>query len=296
MKAKWTGTGVALVTPFDNKYHVDFQGLQKLLHYVMDSQVDYLVVHGTTGEAATTTVDEQKAILSFIHTQNTSKLPIICGISGNHTSAVLKTIASIDLEGIDAVLVTCPYYNKPSQEGIYQHYQAVADACSVPILLYNIPARTGTNIAAATTLRLSTHPNILGIKEASGDLLQCMDIVKGKHDDFLVIAGDDMLTLPMIAIGAIGVISAIANGLPKKMRQIVDLALQCNMPAARTCTLELLPVDKLVRQVGNPVGTKAMLAALGICQSHVRLPLVQAPQAFAKVMHTAILQLQHNTL
>lgn len=296
MTTKWTGTGVALITPFNEKHQVDFQGLQKLLHYVIDNQVNYLVVHGTTGEASTTTVEEKKAILSFIRTQNTSKLPIICGISGNHTLAVIKTIKSIDLDGIDAVLVACPYYNKPSQEGVYQHYKAVADACPVPILLYNIPARTGINITATTTLRLSTHPNILGIKEASGNLLQCMDIIKGKHDDFLVIAGDDMLTLPMIAMGAMGVISAIANGFPKKMCQIVNLALQCNMPAARTCTWELLPVDKLIHQVGNPVGTKEMLAALGICQNHVRLPLVQAPQSFAQMMRTVMLQFRHNTL
>jgi 4-hydroxy-tetrahydrodipicolinate synthase len=284
------GTGVALVTPFDENLSVDFQGLQKLLTHITNSKVRYLVVHGTTGEASTTAPEEKREILSFIRAHNPNNLPIVCGIGGNNTREIIHTIEHTDFQGIDAVLSASPYYNKPSQEGIYQHYTALAQACPVPILLYNIPARTGTNIAAETTLRLSKHANIIGIKEASGNLLQCMEIAKGMHDDFLIISGDDMLTMPMIAIGAVGVISAIANGFPKTMTHVVDLALQGNNAAARPYTWSLLPLDRLIGRAGNPVGTKQILAALGICGNHVRLPLVTAPVPLAQEIQAAVFQ------
>jgi 4-hydroxy-tetrahydrodipicolinate synthase len=290
MTTKFIGTGAALVTPFDSKLHVDFQGLQKLLDHVANSQVSYLVVHGTTGEAATTTPEEKKAILSFVHAHNNNTLPIVCGIGGNNTHEVINTIKNTPLQGIDAVLVASPYYNKPSQEGIYQHYKAIAEVCPVPILLYNIPARTGANMTAVTTLRLSEHPNIIGIKEASGDLLQCMEIAKGKHDDFLIISGDDMLTLPMMTLGAVGVISTIANGFPRTMSQVVDLALQGNTAAARPHAWALLSINRLIGQAGNPVGTKQLLAALGICKNHVRLPLVTAPASLVQKIQAAVLK------
>lgn len=276
MTEKLIGTGVALVTPFDAQLNVDFQGLERLLVYIADSHVRYLVVHGTTGEAATTTAEEKKAILAFVQAHNPKKLPIVCGISGNNTREVVKTMASTDFQGIDAVLTASPYYNKPSQEGIYQHYKALADACPVPLLLYNVPARTGANIEAATTLRLSAHPNIVGIKEASGDLLQCIAIAKEKPEAFLLISGEDMLTLPMMAIGATGVIATIANGWPKTMSQMVELALQGNHTAAQPYAFSLLQPTALISQAGNPVGTKQLLAALAICQNCVRFPLVTA--------------------
>lgn len=290
MTKKFIGTGVALVTPFDKKLNVDFQGLQKLLEHIADSKVRYLVVHGTTGEAATTTPEEKKAILSFVQAYNTNHLPIVYGIGGNNTHEVINTIKNTHFEGIDAVLSASPYYNKPSQEGIYRHYKAIAEECPVPILLYNIPARTGTNMTATTTLRLSEHPNIIGIKEASGNLLQCIEIAKGKQDDFFIIAGEDMLTLPMIAIGAVGVISTIANGFPKTMNHVVNFALQGYNTAARSHTWTLLPIDRLIGRVGNPVGTKQLLAVLGICQNYVRLPLVTAPSPLAQEMQATILQ------
>ncbi|MFM2428305.1 MAG: hypothetical protein RL012_189 [Bacteroidota bacterium] len=290
MTKKFIGTGVAIVTPFDEKLNVDFQGLQRLLDHIADSKVRYLVVHGTTGEAATTTPEEKKTILSFVHAHNTNNLPIVCGIGGNNTHEVINTIKNTPFQGIDAVLSATPYYNKPSQEGIYQHYKAIAETCPVPILLYNIPSRTGTNMTATTTLRLSKHPNIIGIKEASGDLLQCMEIAKGKHGDFLIISGDDMLTLPMIAVGAVGVISTVANGFPKTMTHVVDLALKGDDAAARPHAWELLPIDRLIGQAGNPVGTKQLLAVLGICKNHVRLPLVAAPASFAQKIRAAVLQ------
>ena len=290
MTKKFIGTGVALVTPFDAKLNVDFQGLQKLLDHIANSKISYLVVHGTTGEAATTTPEEKKAILSFVRAHNTNNLPIICGIGGNNTHEVINTIKNTSFHGIDAVLSASPYYNKPSQPGIYQHYNAIAEVCPVPILLYNVPSRTGTNMTAATTLQLSKHPNIIGIKEASGDLLQCMEIAKGKHSDFLIISGDDILTLPIMAAGAVGVISTVANGFPKTMSHMVDLALQGNGAAARPHAWALLPIDRLIGQAGNPVGTKQLLAALGICKNYVRLPLVTAPASLAQKIQAAVLQ------
>ena len=290
MTKKFIGTGVALVTPFDAKLNVDFQGLQRLLDHIANSKVSYLVVHGTTGEAATTTPEEKKEILSFVRAHNTNNLPIVYGIGGNNTHEVINTIKNTPFQDIDAVLSASPYYNKPSQEGIYQHYKAIAEMCPVPILLYNVPSRTGTNMTAATTLRLSKHPNIIGIKEASGDLLQCMEIAKGKHSDFLIISGDDILTLPIMAAGAVGVISTVANGFPKTMSHMVDLALQGNGAAARPHAWALLPIDRLIGQAGNPVGTKQLLAALGICKNYVRLPLVTAPASLAQKIQAAVLQ------
>lgn len=290
MTKKFIGTGVALVTPFDAKLNVDFQGLQRLLDHIANSKVSYLVVHGTTGEAATTTPEEKKEILSFVRAHNTNNLPIVYGIGGNNTHEVINTIKNTPFQDIDAVLSASPYYNKPSQEGIYQHYKAIAEMCPVPILLYNVPSRTGTNMTAATTLRLSKHPNIIGIKEASGDLLQCMEIAKGKHSDFLIISGDDILTLPIMAAGAVGVISTVANGFPKIMSHMVDLALQGNGAAARPHAWALLPIDRLIGQAGNPVGTKQLLAALGICKNYVRLPLVTAPASLAQKIQAAVLQ------
>jgi 4-hydroxy-tetrahydrodipicolinate synthase len=274
MTAKFIGTGVALVTPFRENLSVDFQGLQKLLTHITNSKVGYLVVHGTTGEASTTTPEEKREILSFIHTHNPKNLPIICGIGGNNTREVINIIENTDFQGIDAILSASPYYNKPSQEGIYQHYIALAEACPVPILLYNIPARTGTNMTAETTLQLSKHPNI----------------AKGIHDGFLIISGEDMLTLPMIAAGAVGVISAIANGFPKTMTHMVDLSLQGNDATARSYTWSLLPLDKLLGRAGNPVGTKQMLAALGICENYVRLPLVTTSAPLAQEIQAAVFQ------
>ena len=290
MTKKISGTGVALVTPFNKELQVDFSGLQKLLEHIAHSRVRYLVVHGTTGEASTTTSEEKSAILSFIQAHNPNNLPVVYGIGGNNTHEVVETIKNTPLAGTDAVLVTSPYYTRPSQEGIYQQYRTVAEACPVPILLYNSPARTGSNMTAVTTLRLSKHPNIIGIKEASGDLLQCLEIARDKHDDFLIIAGEDMLTLPMIATGAVGTISAIANAFPRTMSQLVDTALQSNDAAARAYTGALLPIASLISRAGNPVGTKQLLAVLGICQHYVRLPLVTVPSLLAQEIKTAVLQ------
>jgi len=290
MTQKFTGTGVALVTPFDGQLQVDYQGLERLLAHIADSQVRYLVVHGTTGEAATTTPEEQKEILAFIQTHNPKRLPLVLGFGGNNTQAVLQAIDTTDWQGIDAFMVASPYYNKPSQEGIYEHYKAVADACPVPVLLYNVPTRTGSNIAASTTLRLSKHPNIFGIKEASGDLVQCMEIAQEKADDFLLISGEDMLTLPILAIGGSGVISTVANGFPKTMSRLVESGLQGNFTAARPHVWLLSPACQFISQAGNPVGTKQLLSALDICSPHVRLPLVTASPTLAEKANSVSFQ------
>ncbi|MEL6412791.1 MAG: 4-hydroxy-tetrahydrodipicolinate synthase [Bacteroidota bacterium] len=274
MTTKLMGTGVALVTPFDAELQIDFQGLERLLQHIAESQVRYLVVHGTTGEAATTTPAEKKAILQFIQAHNPRKLPIVYGIGGSNTSAVLEALQHTDLQEVEAVLSVTPYYNRPSQAGLYQHYTTLADASPVPLLLYNVPARTGVNLAAATTLQLSAHPNIVGIKEASGDLVQCLEIAQGKSADFSLIAGDDLLTLPMMALGAAGLVATVANAYPQAMSQLVEVALQNDFTAARRHAKALLPPCKFISATGNPVGTKQLLATLGICQHHVRLPLV----------------------
>ena len=290
MMKKLIGTGVALVTPFDKALRVDFRGLKKLLSQIANSKVHYLVVHGTTGEAATTTPEEKTAILSFVQAHNYNNLPIVYGIGGNNTHELIKTIKNTNFQGIDAVLSASPYYNRPSQEGIYQHYKAIAEVCPVPILLYNVPARTGSNITAATTLRLGKHPNIIGIKEASGNLLQCIEIAKGKDDDFLIISGEDMLTLPMMAIGAVGVISTIANGFPNKMAHITDLVLQERGAEAQPHVWALFSIGRLMGQASNPVGIKQLLAVLGVCQKYVRLPLVSAPASLAREIRTVVSQ------
>ncbi|MHA7878088.1 MAG: 4-hydroxy-tetrahydrodipicolinate synthase [Bacteroidota bacterium] len=294
MIEKMMGTGVALVTPFDETLNVDFQGLKNLLEYIAKSNVHYLVVHGTTGEATTTTPEERSAILSFVQTHNANNLPIVYGISGNDTREVINTVKKTHFEGVDAILLANPHYNRPSQEGLYQHCKAIADACPIPVLLYNIPARTGTNMLAKTTLQLSKHPNIIGIKEASGDLLQCMEIAQGKDDDFLIISGEDMLTLPMIAIGAVGVISAIANAFPKTMHDIVDAALRNNNAAAQIHTWKLLPIAQRVGVAGNPVGTKQLLAVLNICKNYVRRPLVVSPLSLTQEEMMRIITLQED--
>lgn len=271
------GTGVALVTPFKDDGSVDFEGLKNLVAFV-SAHVDYLVVHGTTGEAATTTIAEKKAIFDFIKAQNKGKLPLVYGIGGNNTAAVIETIQSTDLEGVSAILSVSPYYNKPSQEGIYQHYKAIADASPLPVILYNVPGRTMSNISVETTLRLAAHPNIIGTKEASGDLSQCSRIVENKPDGFLLISGDDILTPAMMAIGGLGVISVAANAFPDIMGQMTSAALRADFNEANTNNHKLLSINPLLYAESNPVGVKEVLRQKGICGNQVRLPLVKASE------------------
>lgn len=275
------GTGVALVTPFNDDLSVDFDGLKKLIAHVSPS-VDYLVVHGTTGESATTTSAEKKAIFDFVKEHNTSGLPLVYGIGGNNTTAVVETIQSTDLEGVTALLSVSPYYNKPSQEGIYQHYLCVAEASPIPVILYNVPGRTMSKISADTTLRLAAHDNVIGTKEASGDIPHCERIAKESPEDFMLISGDDLLTQDIIEVGGDGVISVIANGLPKAMQAITDNALSGNKEAANKATENLQALNPLLYEESNPVGIKEVLRLQHVCGNQVRLPLVRVSEELAE--------------
>ena len=276
MNTKFTGVGVALVTPFTAKGEVDYESLGRLLRHTAEGGVDYYVVHGTTGESVTTTVAEKAAILRFVRENNPHKLPIMYGLGGNNTPALLRKVKEMDLEGVDAILSVSPYYNLPTQEGLYQHYKAFSEASPVPMMLYNVPTRTARNLSAETTLRLAELPNIFGIKEASGNLVQCAEIASHKPDDFLLISGDDMLTIPIISLGGKGIISVLANALPSLFQTMTDHALKGNYDLARQALFALLDLNPYIYEEGNPVGVKQALHCLGICENSVRLPLVPA--------------------
>lgn len=278
---KFHGTGVALVTPFDVQGNIDFKGLKKLLQHTAKG-VDYFVVMGTTGESVTVSGEEKKQVLQFVLSNNPKKLPIVFGIGGNNTQSVLDTIKATSFKGVDAVLSVSPYYNKPSQEGIYQHFKAVADACPVPIILYNVPGRTASNLTAETTLRLAAHPNIIGVKEASGNLEQCMKIAKYMPKDFLLTSGDDMLTVPLYSIGSKGVISVLANSYPVIFKKMKEYAFAGNYAKAQQEQFKLLEINGPMYEEGNPVGVKYVLQEMGVCSNAVRLPLVPASDALQK--------------
>lgn len=274
---KLYGTGVALVTPFNDKDEIDFKSLKKLLVHTAKG-VDYYVVMGTTGESATLAAAEKKTILQFVRDNNAKQLPVVYGIGGNNTRQVLEMIKDSDLTGVDAILSVSPYYNKPSQEGLFQHFTAIADASPIPVILYNVPGRTSSNISVETTIRLAAHPNIIGIKEASGNLEQCMRIAREKPRDFLLISGDDMFTVALYAMGGKGVISVLANAYPVIFRKIKEMALAGNPEKASHELFKLLDVNSLMYEESNPVGLKALLHKMGICRPDVRLPLVAASE------------------
>lgn len=279
-----TGTGVALVTPFDNNGTIDFPALEKLLQHThaVGKGVDYWVVMGTTGEAATLSTQEKQAVLDFVKAHNPSNKPIVYGIGGNNTQEVLETLKNTNLEGVSAILSVSPYYNKPSQAGIIQHFTAIADASKLPIILYNVPARTSSNLKAETTLRLAEHANIIATKEASGDLVQCMEIVKNAPKHFTLLSGDDLLAVPMIAIGAKGVISVLANAFPTKFSEMTRQALAGNFGEASQLLYEFLDINPLMYEEANPVGVKQVLDFQGVCKNCVRLPLLPASENLQK--------------
>lgn len=278
---KLYGTGVALVTPFDDNLKVDYKALKKLLRHTARG-VDYYVVMGTTGESVTVTDEEKKEILSFVKGNNEAGLPIVYGIGGNNTQQVREAIASTDLKGVTALLSVSPYYNKPSQEGIFQHFKTVADASPVPVILYNVPGRTSSNLTAETTLRLAQHANIIGTKEASGNMEQCMKIARDMPKDFLLISGDDMLSVPLYALGAKGVISVLANAYPQTFRKMKEFSFSGDFGKASRELFRLLDINGPMYEESNPVGLKALLSEMGICGSQVRLPLVAASSALQK--------------
>lgn len=285
------GTGVALITPFDEDLQIDYDCFRRLLEHTAGGGVDYYVVNGTTGEAATTNKSEKHALLNFIRANNPNKLPVVYGTGGYDTADIVEHVQELDWTGVSALLSVSPYYNKPSQKGIIAHYHAVADACPRPVVLYNVPKRTGSNMTAATTIALSAHPNIAGIKEASGDIGQIIDVVAGVPNDFMVISGDDMLTTAMVSLGACGVISVMANAFPREMSDMCRLALSGNFPEAAQLLFRLSPINPLMYVESNPVGVKEALAQLGVCQNCVRLPLVTGSDAFKADIRNALIAL-----
>ncbi len=267
------GTGVALVTPFKKDHSIDFDALTKLVLHQINNGTNYLVILGTTGESPTINKSEKQAIIEHIKTINNNQLPLVLGIGGNDTIAVTEQIKSQNVDGISAILSVSPYYNKPNQNGIYNHYQYLADNSPLPLILYNVPGRTGSNISVETTLKLAEHQNILGTKEASGNFSQCMEIIKHKPNHFSVISGDDAFTMPFIAMGMDGVISVIANAYPKQFSQLVEMSLKGQISEARTMHYLLLDVMNLIFADGSPGGIKVILEALSIGEPHLRMPL-----------------------
>lgn len=275
------GTGIALVTPFDREGQVDYEALRRLLQHT-ENHVEYWVVHGTTGESVTTTTTEKAQIADFIRQNNPTQRTLVYGLGGNNTQSLVEELKKIDFTGYSAILSVSPYYNKPTQEAIYQHYVQIADNSPLPIILYNVPGRTASNLTAQTTLRLAEHPNIIGIKEASGNLEQCMQIAYHKPVDFLLISGDDLLTVPMISIGASGVISVLANAFPQKFGDMVRKALANDFVGASKLLYGFLAINELMYVESNPVGVKQALELLGICSSEVRMPLLKATPELKK--------------
>ncbi|MFM2387346.1 MAG: hypothetical protein RL660_2103 [Bacteroidota bacterium] len=275
MNEKFKGTGVALVTPFNSDKSIDFDALTKLVNHVIDGGVNYLVALGTTGETPTLSADEKKKVLQHIISVNDSRVPVVAGIGGNNTQEVLEAFQSYDLSKVDAILSVVPYYNKPTQQGIYEHFVTVCKASPLPVILYNVPGRTGANMLADTVIKIANAcPNAFAVKEASGNLAQNMAIVAGAPEGFMVLSGDDDLVLPQIAAGLQGVISVAANCYTKDFCTLVQSALQGNYDTARNLHYKLLDGINLLFADGNPPGVKYVLSKLGICKNELRLPVV----------------------
>lgn len=269
------GLGIALVTPFKSDGSVDYEALKRLLDYQIKNGADFLCILATTGETPTLTADEKKQIKDLVIERVGGRLPILIGCGGNNTAAVVEELKTGDFAGIDGVLSVCPFYNKPSQEGLYQHFKAIAEATKLPVVLYNVPGRTGVNMAAQTTVRLANDcPNIVAIKEAAGNLEQVDEIIKNKPDSFDVISGDDALTFPMVACGAVGVISVIGNALPKEFSRMLRLEMKGEFESARKIHHKFTDLFNLLFVDGNPAGVKAMLNEMGMIENVLRLPLV----------------------
>jgi len=292
MMNKFHGTGVALVTPFNTDGTVDYQGLKKLINHLVDGGIDYLVSLGTTGETATLAKEEKKKVWDFTAEINNGRLPLVAGIGGNDTSVIGETIKSFERNQYSAILSVSPYYSKPTQEGIYQHYKYLSELSELPIMLYNVPGRTGSNMSPETTCRLAhDFKNIIATKEASGSFDQFNQIMRDKPEDFLLISGDDPIALPMISIGAVGVISVLGNALPKQLSDMVRLCLKGDFTSALPAHLSLLEITRLLFAEGNPAGVKAALKQLGICDDVVRLPLVKASEGLNTLIATQLKQL-----
>jgi len=272
---KFRGTGVAIVTPFKNDSSIDFAALGRVINHVIKGGVNYIVAMGTTGEAPTITKDEKQAILSYVTEVIDNRVPLVAGIGGNNTQEIINSIRELDLTGVDGILSVAPYYNKPGQRGLFQHFKAIATCSPLPVIIYNVPGRTSSNISSDTCLELANEfDNIVAVKEASGDMAQIMRIIKGKPENFLVISGDDMMTIPIIAAGGAGVISVLANSYPSECSELVNHALKNNLKSAREIQFRFLEIIELLFVDGNPSGIKAFLSIMNLCNNNLRLPLV----------------------
>lgn len=280
---EFIGTGVALVTPFKEDKSIDFLALEKLVDFNVSNGVEYLVVNGTTGESATISKEERNQILEVVVATNNKRVPIVLGIGGNNTAAVVKEIQSEDLDHIDAILSVAPYYNKPTQEGFYQHFKAIAMASPKPIILYNVPGRTAKNMEPETTLRLANDfDNIIAVKEAGNNVQQYLELIQKKPKDFLILSGDDDLALNVVLAGASGVISVIGQAFPKEFSDLIRLGLQGKSEEAYEIHFRLIEVINLIFSENNPAGIKAVLKTLNMCSDQVRLPLVKASEKLQK--------------
>jgi 4-hydroxy-tetrahydrodipicolinate synthase len=287
------GTGVALVTPFKNDKSVDFDALEKLVNHVTEGGVDFLVVMGTTAEAVTLSAEERVAVLNEIVKINDKKLPIVLGLGGNNTALLSQQIKEAELSNVDALLSVCPYYNKPNQAGLYEHFKRVSESTDKSIILYNVPGRTGADLSAETTLRLANDfDNIVAVKEASGNLDKAMEIIQQKPNGFTVLSGEDALNLPLISVGMEGVISVVANAYPWELSNLVLASRQGNLNEARLFHYLLLEMTHLMFQEGNPVGVKAALAQMGIIQNELRLPLVKSSDALTDAIRKEVEKIQ----
>jgi 4-hydroxy-tetrahydrodipicolinate synthase len=277
------GTGVALITPFNNDFSVDVAALEELVENQIHNGVDYLVVLGTTAESATLTPEEKELIIATIIAKNNGRLPLVLGIGGNNTMALVEELSQSSLEDFAAVLSVSPFYNKPTQEGIFQHFRAIADASPKPVILYNVPGRTSSNILPETVNRIARNlPNVIGIKEAAGDIVQAMQLISLVPQDFLVISGDDMITLPMVLAGGKGVISVIGQGFPAEFSEMVRLGLEGKSKEAYKLHYKIAPSINLIFAEGNPSGIKTLLAKKDLCKNNLRLPLVKATDSLQK--------------
>lgn len=284
MHNQFRGMGVAMVTPMTADKKVDYKSLEKLTNYLVRGNASYLVVMGTTGESVTLSSDEKAAVLEFIVGVNAGRLPVVYGLGGHNTQQLINDMENTKWDGVSAILSVSPYYNKPTQEGIIAHYKALDKATPRPIILYNVPGRTGSNMLPATTLELATCKNIIGIKEASGNLEQCMEIIKNKPKDFLVISGDDALVLPFMACGGDGVISVVGNAFPQEFSEMVEAAFNDDYDHARSIHYRLFPIIHQLFAEGNPAGVKETLKMMKVGENHVRLPLVpMSPEGSEKL-------------
>lgn len=289
------GTGVAFATPFKQDLSIDTEALTNIVNFSIDGGVEYIVVLGTTAENATMNYDERELVLKTIKDTNNGRLPIVLGVGGNNTAEVVEELKKRDFTNIDAILSIAPFYNKPTQEGIYQHFKAIAEASPVPVILYNVPSRTGCNMQPTTVIRLANDfKNIVAVKEAAGDMIQALQLLKDKPNDFMVLSGDDMIALPMVLAGGSGVISVIGQGFPKEFSEMIRLGLNRKVDAAFKIHYELTEIIEMIFEQGNPTGIKKVFHSLGLCENVMRLPLVKTDETLSNKIDAMVKKL--NTL